>query len=81
MKSITNSGAKKIVIFANDGSVQWEFPAEMSRDVWRLTNGNILFCYNNQYDGSRGDNPSVSRIARIFSTTVSLRKTEASCAR
>jgi hypothetical protein len=51
-------GAKKIVIFAHDGSVQWEYPAEMSRDVWRLPDGNVLFCYNNQYRGDRNDNPS-----------------------
>lgn len=51
-------GAKKIVIFANDGSVPWEYPAEMSRDAWRLPNGNVLFCYNDQYDSGRHDNPS-----------------------
>ena len=51
-------GAKKIVIFANDGSIQWEYPAEMSRDVWRLPNGNVLFCYHDQYNSSRHDNPS-----------------------
>lgn len=51
-------GAKKILLFAGDGSVSWEYPAEMSRDVWRLPNGNVLFCYNDQYDSGRHDNPS-----------------------
>ena len=40
------------------GKVVWEYPAEMSRDVWRLPNGNVLFCYNDNYDGQRNDNPS-----------------------
>lgn len=53
-----SEGARKIIIFAHDGSIQWEHPAEMSRDVWRLPGGNILFCYNNEYNGSRHDNPS-----------------------
>jgi alpha-N-arabinofuranosidase len=53
-----SEGAKKIVILAGDGSVSWEYPAEMSRDAWRLPNGNILFCYNNQYNSGRNDNPS-----------------------
>jgi len=51
-------GMRKIVILARDGSIQWEYPAEMSRDAWRLPNGNILFCYNNEYDSRRNDNPS-----------------------
>ena len=53
-----SEGAKKILIFANDGSVAWEYPAEMSRDVWRLPDGHILFCYNHQYQSGRNDNPS-----------------------
>ena len=51
-------GARKIILFAADGSVAWEYPAEMSRDAWRLANGNVLFCYNNQYDSHHNDNPS-----------------------
>ena len=53
-----SEGAKKIMIFAKDGSVAWEYPAEMSRDAWRLSNGNVLFCYNEQYNSGRNDNPS-----------------------
>ena len=53
-----SEGTPKIIQFAKDGSVAWDYPAEMSRDVWRLPNGNVLFCYNNRYDSSRGDNPS-----------------------
>jgi len=51
-------GAAKILQFAADGSVQWEYPAEMSRDAWRLPNGNVLFCYNDQYGSGRDDIPS-----------------------
>ena len=36
-------GAKKILEFAKDGSVAWECPAEMSRDAWKLPDGNVLF--------------------------------------
>jgi len=51
-------GAKKIVEFAKDGSVAWECPAEMSRDAWKLPSGNVLFCYNDDYNSGRNDNPS-----------------------
>jgi outer membrane protein assembly factor BamB len=51
-------GAKKIVMFDAQGKVTWEYPAEMSRDVWRLANGNVLFCYNNNYNSGKNDNPS-----------------------
>ena len=53
-----SEGARKIIEFTREGTVAWEYPAEMSRDVWRLPNGNTLFCYNNRYDSARGDNPS-----------------------
>lgn len=49
---------KKILQFGTDGKVQWEYPAEMSRDAWRLPNGNTLFCYNNKYNSKLNDNPS-----------------------
>ena len=51
-------GAKQILIYDRAGKVAWEYPAEMSRDAWRLPNGNVLFCYNDHYDGRRNDNPS-----------------------
>ena len=51
-------GAKSIIRYDATGRVAWEFPAEMSRDVWQLPSGNILFCYNNNYDSSKNDNPS-----------------------
>jgi hypothetical protein len=51
-------GAKKILIYAKDGRVSWEYPAEMSRDVWQLPGGNVLFCYNDRYNSGRNDNPS-----------------------
>jgi len=62
--------------YGADGTVTWEYPAEMSRDTWRLPNGNTLFCYNREYNPARNDNPSgaveVSRDQRIvwqFCTT------------
>lgn len=51
-------GAKKILRYGRDGAVVWEYPAEMSRDVWQLTGGNVLFCYNRNYDSGKHDNPS-----------------------
>jgi hypothetical protein len=51
-------GAKQIVEYAKDGSVAWACPAEMSRDAWKLPNGNVLFCYNENYDSGKNDNPS-----------------------
>ncbi|MCY3021978.1 MAG: hypothetical protein NTW87_23450 [Planctomycetota bacterium] len=51
-------GARKIIRYAPDGSIAWEYPAEMPRDVWQLPNGNVLFCYNNKYDPGKNDNPS-----------------------
>ena len=51
-------GAKKILSYDRAGKVAWEYPAGMSRDVWRLPNGNVLFCYNDNYDSGTNDNPS-----------------------
>lgn len=51
-------GVGKILGYDANGRVNWEYPAEMSRDVWRLPNGNILFCYNRAYDSKKNDNPS-----------------------
>ena len=51
-------GAKKIIEYGHDGQVAWEYPAEMSRDVWMLTNGHVLFCYNQDYNSAQNDNPS-----------------------
>ncbi len=53
-----SEGSKAILRYAADESVTWQYPAEMSRDVWQLPNGNVLFCYNAQYVSSRSDNPS-----------------------
>jgi hypothetical protein len=49
-------GGHKIIEYNSNGG--WEYPAEMSRDAWKLPNGNVLFCYNLNYDGSKNDNPS-----------------------
>lgn len=51
-------GAKKVMILRENGGIEWEYPAEMSRDAWCLPDGNILFCYNNQYNSGKNDNPS-----------------------
>ena len=51
-------GAKKILQYGRAGAVVWEYPAEMSRDVWRLPAGNVLFCYKRNYDSGKHDNPS-----------------------
>lgn len=40
---------KKILRFGPDGAVDWEYPAEMARDVWRLPDGNVLFPFNRHY--------------------------------
>jgi len=51
-------GSKTVCICDAAGKVAWEYPAEMSRDAWRLPNGNVLFAYNNKYDSKQHDNPS-----------------------
>lgn len=51
-------GAKKIIQYGAGGQVVWEYPAEMSRDVWALPNHNVLFCFNQDYDSKKHDNRS-----------------------
>jgi hypothetical protein len=51
-------GVQKIIRYGSEGKVIWEYPAPMARDVWALPNGNVLFCFNRDYDGTRHDNPS-----------------------
>jgi hypothetical protein len=69
-------GANKIIRYGSDGKVAWEYPAEMARDVWSLPNGNVLFCFNRDYDAAKNDNPSGvmevtpdKKIVFSFSTT------------
>jgi hypothetical protein len=69
-------GAKKVIRYGTDGKVAWEYPAEMSRDVWALPNHNVLFCFNRDYDSGKHDNPSGvmevrpdKRIVFAFATT------------
>lgn len=52
-----SEGAKKILKYQGN-KVVWEYPAEMSRDAWCLPNGNVLFCYNNEYNSRSNNNPS-----------------------
>lgn len=66
----------KIMVLEESGKIIWEHPAELARDAWRLPNGNILFCYNRDYDSRRNDNPSGvleltadRRVAFQFQTT------------
>ena len=54
----TAEGAGKILRYDEHGKVVWEFPAQMARDIQCLTNVNVLFCYNNNYNSRRHDNPS-----------------------
>jgi hypothetical protein len=51
-------GASKILRYDSEGKVAWEYPAQMARDVWALPNGNVLFCFNRDYEPSKHDNPS-----------------------
>jgi hypothetical protein len=69
-------GAQKIIRYGSDGKVAWEYPAQMARDVWALPNGNVLFCFNREYDAAKNDNPSGvmevtpgKKIVFSFSTT------------
>ena len=69
-------GVQKIIQYGSDGKVAWEYPAEMARDVWALPNGNVLFCFNRDYDAAKNDNPSGvmeitqdKRVVFSFSTT------------
>ena len=51
-------GAAKIIRYDRDGKIAWDYPAQMARDVWALPNGNVLFCFNRDYDSTKHDNPS-----------------------
>jgi hypothetical protein len=51
-------GVQKIIEYDSSGRIVWDYPAEMARDVWRLENGNTLFCYNLAYDSRRHDGAS-----------------------
>lgn len=51
-------GVAKILVYDRGGKVSWEYPAPMSRDVWRLPSGNTLFCYNQNYKARENDNTS-----------------------
>ena len=51
-------GARQIQQFDRQGRVSWAYPAEMARDVWALTNGHVLFCFNKDYRPDRHDNLS-----------------------
>lgn len=69
-------GAQKIIRYGHDGTIAWDYPAQMARDVWQLPGGNVLFCYNRNYDSRRHDNPSGvmevtpdRKIVFAFSTT------------
>lgn len=42
--------ASKIYIVSGTGEIEWEYPARYVQDVWKLPNGNILFCH---YTGAK----------------------------
>ena len=37
------SGDNKVMIFSDQGVIEWEHPAGLTHDVWMLPNGNVLF--------------------------------------
>ncbi|MDP6634948.1 MAG: hypothetical protein QGG42_08630 [Phycisphaerae bacterium] len=37
--------AGKICIVSPKGEIEWEYPARNVQDVWKLPNGNLLFCH------------------------------------
>lgn len=53
-----SEGAHALQWYDAQGKLAWSYPAEMCRDVWVLPNGNVLFCYNEQYSSGRQDSPS-----------------------
>ena len=69
-------GAQKIIRYGPESTIVWEYPAQMARDVWSLPNGNVLFCFNRDYDAAKNDNASGvmevtpdKQIVFAFSTT------------
>ncbi|GHT27324.1 hypothetical protein FACS18942_06450 [Planctomycetales bacterium] len=54
----TNGQGKKIERYSQEGRIVWDYPADLSWDVSLLQDGNILFCYNKDYDSKKHDNPS-----------------------
>ncbi len=40
-----DNGNGKVFVVSADGKVEWEFPAGVPQDVWRLPNGNYLFSH------------------------------------
>ncbi len=54
----TGESAKRIEKYAPNGQIVWNYPAELARDVSLLPNGNILFCFNENYDSKKGDGVS-----------------------
>ncbi len=54
----TGESAKQIERYAKDGRIIWDYPAELARDVSLLPSGNVLFCFNENYDSKKHDNVS-----------------------
>ena len=40
-------GGGKVASVAADGKIEWEYPCKSPQDIWRLPNGNTLFCFVN----------------------------------
>jgi hypothetical protein len=38
-------GGGKVCSVAADGTIEWEYPCKSPQDIWRLPNGNTLFCF------------------------------------
>ena len=40
-----DNGHNKVFLVSAEGKIVWEYPAMHGQDVWKLPNGNILFCH------------------------------------
>ncbi|MBI5832817.1 MAG: hypothetical protein HZB16_10990 [Armatimonadetes bacterium] len=40
-----DNGRGRVYLMAADGTVEWEYPAEVPQDVWMLPSGNVLFSH------------------------------------
>ena len=68
--------ACKICIVSAKGEIEWEHPARYVQDVWKLPNGNILFCH---YAGAREVTVKDKRIVWEYKATADKRLEVHSC--
>lgn len=46
MKPMLFANEKEVVEYDADGNIVWRTPSGVARDVWKLSNGNVLFPFN-----------------------------------